>query len=78
MFDRQLAMSLRCWQDVDHGHLLQEVILLQLLSSTPEEPSELSISDQSAPRNSLPNRVLGLQREKTASGVIRIPGSYDR
>ena len=63
MFDRQSAMSSRGWQDVDHGHLLQKGMLLQLLNSTPEKPSELNISEQSGPENSLPKRVLGLQRE---------------
>jgi len=57
-------MQSRVWRDVDQAHLLQKIILLQLLNNTPEKPSEMSISERSAQTDDFTKRVLGLQREK--------------
>lgn len=57
-------MSSKAWRDVDQAHLLQKIILLQLLNNTPEKPSEMSISERSAQTDNLTKRVLGLHREK--------------
>jgi len=57
-------MQSRVWRDVDQAHLLQKIILLQLLNNTPEKPSEMSISARSAQTDDFTKRVHGLQREK--------------
>jgi len=57
-------MQSRVWRDVDQAHLLQKIVLLQLLNNTPEKPSEMSISERSAQTDDFTKRVLGLQREK--------------
>lgn len=63
-FNSLSAMSSRTWRDVDQAHLLQKIILLQLLNCIPEKPSEMSISEWSAQTGNPTKRVLGLQREK--------------
>lgn len=57
-------MLSRSWQDVDQAHLLQKIILLQLLNNTPEKPSGMCVSEWSAPTDYFTQRVLSLQREK--------------
>lgn len=52
------------WGHVDQAHLLQKVILLQLLNRTPEKPSEIILSKSKTQRNDFPERILDLQREK--------------
>ena len=52
------------WRDVDQAHLLQKVILLQLLNRTPEKPSEKNFSELKSREDGSPGRALDLQREK--------------
>jgi len=64
IFDTLSAMSSRGWRDADQAHLLQKIILLQLLNNTPEKPSKMSISERSTQTDNFAKRVLGLQREQ--------------
>lgn len=52
------------WQNIDQAHLLQKVVLLQLLNRTPEKPSEISVSDLEAKDDSLFKRSISIQHEK--------------
>lgn len=52
------------WQNIDQAHLLQKVILLQLLNRTPEKPSEINLSKSEAREKDFSERILDLQREK--------------
>lgn len=57
-------MTPRRWSHVDRTHLLQKIILLQLLNQTPEKPSETNLSEWKAQEAKNTERVFDLQREK--------------
>lgn len=46
------------WQIIDLAHLLQKVILLQLLNRTPEKPSEINLSKSEAREKDFSERIL--------------------
>ena len=52
------------WRNIDQAHLLQKIILLQLLNRTPEKPSEIKFSESKTQGHEFPERILNLQREK--------------
>ena len=52
------------WREVDHAHLLQKIILLQLLNEVPEKPHENKLVDLESRQGESPARTLTLQREK--------------
>ena len=58
------TMTSHSWDSIDQAHLLQKIILLQLLNRTPEKPSVTSLSELKAPEDDLSERILDLQREK--------------
>lgn len=49
---------------MDHAHLLQKIILLQLLNRTQEKPTEKILSDSRLREGGSSVRVFSLQREK--------------
>lgn len=52
------------WRNIDQAHLLQKIVLLQLLNRTPEKPSEIKLSELKAREDESTERILDLQREK--------------
>lgn len=57
-------MPFQGWRNIDQAHLLQKIILLQLLNRTPKEPSEINLLEWKTREYDFPKRILDLQREK--------------
>ena len=57
-------MPSRGWRNIDQAHLLQKVVLLQLLDRTPKKPSEIKLSESNVREDESTERTLDLQREK--------------
>lgn len=57
-------MPFHGWWNIDQAHLLQKIILLQLLNRTPKEPSEINLLEWKHGECDFPERILDLQREK--------------
>lgn len=57
-------MPFHGWGNIDQAHLLQKIILLQLLNRTPKEPSEVNLLEWKTRGHEFPGRILDLQREK--------------
>ena len=57
-------MSPHKWREVDHAHLLQKIILLQMLNEVPEKPYENTLVGLKSREDESPARTLTLQREK--------------
>ncbi|KAL8647577.1 MAG: hypothetical protein Q9210_005480 [Variospora velana] len=57
-------MPIHGWQNVEQAHLLQKVILLQLLNRTPEVPAVTNLSEWKSRHHHSHERILDLQREK--------------
>ena len=62
--DNFSPMPFHGWGNIDQAHLLQKIILLQLLNRTPKEPSEVNLLEWKTQGHDLPGRILDLQREK--------------
>lgn len=52
------------WTEIDHAHLLQKIILLQLLNKNQEKPSEKTLPELRLREDSSSVRAFSLQREK--------------
>lgn len=57
-------MSPHKWREIDHAHLLQKIILLQLLNEVPEKPCENTIVGLEPGEGLSSGRTLTVQREK--------------
>lgn len=57
-------MSPHKWREIDHAHLLQKIILLQMLNEVPEKPGENNIVSLQSREGVSSTRSLTLQREK--------------
>ena len=57
-------MSPHKWREIDHAHLLQKIILLQLLNEVPEKPCENKLVVFESREDVSSARTLPLQREK--------------
>ncbi|KAL8676701.1 MAG: hypothetical protein Q9186_006800 [Xanthomendoza sp. 1 TL-2023] len=57
-------MPFHNWRSIDQAHLLQKIILLQLLNRTPKEPTEINLSEWKTRGHNFHERIFDLQREK--------------